>query len=279
MPSSGYLTGGAGTRLAYLSAGRPDAPALIFLHGWGQSADAWAPLFSGQLAERFSLLALDLRGHGRSDKPASGYADATNWAADVAAALDRLGVPGRRPAIVVGWSYGGLVIADYLRVRGVEHGLAGIALVGAITEMGRGHPGGWVGRALRGALPDALADDPSVAITAIGEFGARMDDGVDAATAQAMAGDLLRVPPSVRAALFARDVDSADVLAAVDVPALIVHGDADAVVDMRAAEYAAKHIPNARLHRVDGAGHAPFLSHRKEFIDVLAAFAGEVFDG
>ncbi|MBO0841169.1 MAG: alpha/beta hydrolase [Sciscionella sp.] len=283
--TSGYLTGGAGARLAYLAAGRPDVPALVLLHGWGSSADVWEPLLDGPLAERFSLLALDLRGHGRSDKPASGYADAQNWAADVRAALEHVGGLGgsgraaNRPAIVVGWSYGGLVITDYLRAHGVAHGLAGIVLVGAITEIGRGHPGGWVGPALRAALPDALAEDEGVAIKAIGEFGALADDELDPATAQAIAGDLLRVPPAVRAALFARDVDSADVLASVGVPALIVHGSDDPVVDMRAAQYAARQLPKARLHRVDGAGHLPFLSHRDEFTDVLAAFADEVFDG
>src|SRR5699024_5316180 len=106
------------------------------------------------LAAGRRLVAMDLRGHGRSDVPESGYDDPDVWAGDLAAVLQRAGTP----AIVVCWSYGGLVIADYLRRHG-DQGLAGLVFVGAITEIGKNRPGGIIGPAMSGALPDALSEE------------------------------------------------------------------------------------------------------------------------
>src|SRR2546430_15344451 len=56
-----------------------------------------------------------------------------------------------RPAVLVGSSYGGLVITDYLRERG-RHGVAGVLLAGALTEIGPGRPGGAVGELMGAGL-------------------------------------------------------------------------------------------------------------------------------
>ena len=260
------VTGGSGVRLAVRTAGSADAPPVVLLHGWSQSSRAWAHQLTGGLTESFRLLAADLRGHGHSDTPADGYDSAAEWAADVRALLAYAG----RPAVLVGWSYGGLVITDFLRVHGTK-GVAGIALVGAITEIGRGHPGGRVGTVLREALPAALSDDPAVAEPAVRAFVTGMS-----ATARpsrfvaALVEDTLRVPAAVRAALFARDVDSADVLRAIDVPTLVLHGTRDAVVDPSAAEYAAGLIPGATLSWFDRIGHLPFAERSASFDTTLA---------
>jgi pimeloyl-ACP methyl ester carboxylesterase len=69
---------------------------------------------------------MDLRGHGGSEVSADGYDDPGVWAADLAAVLELAG----RPAVLVGSSYGGLVITDYLRAHG-QAGVAGLVLAGA----------------------------------------------------------------------------------------------------------------------------------------------------
>jgi non-heme chloroperoxidase len=270
MIGSATVTGGSGVRLAVHVAGPEDAPPIVLLHGWAQSGAVWRRQLTGPLAEDFRLIAPDLRGHGASDVPDSGYADPAEWAADVAALLALAG----RPAVLVGWSYGGLVLTDHLRVHGTT-GVAGIVLAGAITEIGRGHPGGRVGPVMRAALPGAL--DPDGGEAAMTAFVTGMAGGRPSALAQELIAAALRVPPSVRGALFRRDVDSAGVLAAVDVPALVLHGSADPVVEPSAAEYAAGLLPDVRTRWFDGAGHLPFAERQAEFDAELARFAAHCF--
>ncbi|HWD01128.1 MAG TPA: alpha/beta hydrolase [Amycolatopsis sp.] len=266
------VTGSAGVRLRVRVEGPDTARPIVFVHGWAQSSLAWsAQLADPALRERFRLVAMDLRGHGASDVPADGYDDPRAWAGDLAAALEFAG----DDAIVVGWSYGGLVITDYLRVHGTAR-IGGIVLVGAITEIGRGRAGGRTGPVMRAALPAALAEDAEVAVPALVEFArAQSSSAVPGSFTQALLGASLAVPPSVRAALFKRDVESADVLAKIDKPALVIHGTADGVVDPSAAEYSAGKIPGAVLRWFVEAGHLPFAENSEEFNSALRRFSGE----
>jgi pimeloyl-ACP methyl ester carboxylesterase len=267
------IVGTGGVRIGLRVEGAANARPIVFVHGWAQSAGAWAPqLADPALSGPFRLVAMDLRGHGASDVPAGGYDDPVNWADDLAAVLEFAG----GDAVVVGWSYGGLVIADYLRVHGTER-LSGIVVAGAITEIGRGRPGGGDGPVMRAAIPAVLADDPRVAVPALVDFIEAMAvKPVPGAYVQALLGASLCVPPSVRGALLRRDVDSADVLAAVNVPVLVMHGAEDLVVDKRAAEYAAGKIPGARTRWLEGVGHLPFAEAPAEFNRALGEFAVEV---
>ncbi|MBB3662323.1 pimeloyl-ACP methyl ester carboxylesterase [Prauserella sediminis] len=266
----GAIVDGAAADTAGAAGADGGPPVIVFVHGWAQSADAWQlQLSDPRLAGEFRMVAMDLRGHGRSDVPDDGYDDPRVWADDLAAVLDLAG----RPAVVVGWSYGGLVITDYLRVHGTA-GLAGIVYAGAITELGRGHPGGAVGWAMREALPDALSADVDLARPAVQRLCGGMTAGSDG---ESLVDGILAVPPHVRAGLFRRDIGSADVLEAVDVPALVLHGERDAVVDITAAEYAAGKIPGARRRWLPGVGHLPFAEDAQTFGEELVAFARDAY--
>ncbi|HEY3472119.1 MAG TPA: alpha/beta hydrolase [Amycolatopsis sp.] len=76
-----------GIRMHYLRAG--DGPPLFLLHGWPQTSHCWHQVVDA-LAETHTVVAPDLRGYGRTDKPKSGY-DKRTMAADVAALADHLG--------------------------------------------------------------------------------------------------------------------------------------------------------------------------------------------
>ena len=268
------VRGGSGVRLALRSAGPLDAPPIVLVHGWAQSSTVFTAQLASPLAERFRLIAVDLRGHGDSDAPETGYGDPAQWAADIRAVLDYAG----RPSVLLGWSYGGLVITDYLRTFGVTD-VAGLVYVGAITELGRGNRGGRVGPTMRGALPDVLSEDGEVAGAAIRSFVTGMSASKLAsrpnALGTALLNEALRVPARVRAALFDRTVSSGDVLAAVTVPTLVVHGDADAVVDIDAGRFTAETVPGARLRVFEGVGHLPFLERQARFDELLGEFADE----
>src|SRR5512132_1056900 len=76
-----------GIRVHYVREGA--GPPVVLLHGWPQTWFCWR-LLMPLLAERFTLIAPDLRGYGLSDKPAGGF-DKRTMAADVRALVHELG--------------------------------------------------------------------------------------------------------------------------------------------------------------------------------------------
>ncbi|HWC79391.1 MAG TPA: alpha/beta hydrolase [Pseudonocardiaceae bacterium] len=91
-----------GLRMHYLRAG--EGPAIVLLHGWPQHSHCWHRVLP-ELATTHTVIAPDLRGYGRTDKPTTGF-DKRTMAADVAALLDHLGFAS---ASVVGHDRGGRV--------------------------------------------------------------------------------------------------------------------------------------------------------------------------
>jgi pimeloyl-ACP methyl ester carboxylesterase len=86
--------------------GRPDAPPVVLVHGFGASM-RWWDVVTPALARDLRVIRIDLLGHGGSEKPRDGYS-MENQADIVAQAMDRLGVRG---APVAGHSMGGIVAA------------------------------------------------------------------------------------------------------------------------------------------------------------------------
>lgn len=274
-------TSADGTTLVYRTSGSAGSRPLVLIHGWAQSSRCWGEDVLADLAERHRVIAVDLRGHGYSDAPASGYDDPANWAADVDAVLTAEGVTSG--AVLLGWSYGGLVICDYLAAHGTA-AVGGVVFVGAITSIGRGEAGGKVGAAMRAAIPAAMAEDPATAIAALGSFGTALTGPIDDASgkgawSQALFGASLSTPPRVRAALFSRAASHDDLLRSLDVPALVLHGTADAVVDVSAGEHAAALIPGATASYWEGCGHGPFVEDPQRFVVEVRAFVDACADG
>ena len=260
-----------GTPLVYSVTGDPDARALVLLHGWAQSSKCWGAGVLDELADRYRVIAVDLRGHGYSGAPAAGYDDSAIWAGDVDAVLTAEGVTSG--AVLLGWSYGGLVICDYLASHGTS-AVDGVVLVGAITSIGRGEAGGKVGEAMRAAIPGAMSEEPREAIRALGAFGIALTGPPEGkgAQSQALFGASLATPPHVRAALFNRSASHDDLLRSLDVPVLVLHGTEDSVVDVSAGRHAADLIPQARASFWEGCDHGPFVEDPGRFVKEVGAF-------
>ncbi len=103
-----------GLKLHVRESGPRDARPILFIHGWSQSWMIWRHQLESELAEHFHLVAYDLRGHGMSDRPEdpSAYSNPQHWADDVDSVITELEL--ERP-LLVGWSYGGFVVCDYIR--------------------------------------------------------------------------------------------------------------------------------------------------------------------
>ena len=127
------IRGGGGVTLHAREWGNPDGPPILFVHGWSQCDLCWSAQVGGELAANFRMVTFDNRGHGMSEKPLDPgcYADERLWADDLAAVIDQtdLGRP-----VVVAWSYGGLIVTDYVRAHG-DAAIAGINLVGAAVAL------------------------------------------------------------------------------------------------------------------------------------------------
>ena len=260
-----------GTAIVYRAIGPAAARPLVLLHGWAQSLQCWGDEVLGPLAHSYRVIAVDLRGHGYSDAPERGYDDPVVWADDVSAVLAAEGISAG--AILLGWSYGGMVICDYLAERG-SGAVGGVVFVSAITGIGRGQAGGRIGKAMRAALPGAYSESPGTAVRAFREFGAantgpEEDRGT---AAQRIFGVSLATAQRVREALFARAGGHDDLLRALDIPALVLHGTADPVVDISAAQHAEQLIPGAKASYWEGAQHGLFIEDPARFVSEITAF-------
>jgi pimeloyl-ACP methyl ester carboxylesterase len=254
----------------------PAAPAILFIHGWSQHHLCWSKQVAGPLAERFHLVALDLRGHGQSAAPldAASYATGALWADDVAGVIAslRLAAP-----LLVGWSYGGLIIGDYLRKYG-EAAIAGVNLVSPAVGVGPAWYGPLIGPGFLDHAPSACSQDQAVALPAIQAFvHACLVHPVAAADLELAVGWSMLTPPSVRAALLDRDDDFRPEYARLTKPLLVSYGVQDTVIWPAMARTVQAVSPGCTLSEYPSVGHAPFLQDPARFNDELARFARQCF--
>ena len=215
------IIGGGGTRLHVVETGNPRGQAVLFIHGTSQCWRTWSRQMSSDLADDYRLVALDLRGHGLSDRPREGYTDSRLWADDVNATIQALGLD---HPILCGWSYGPLVILDYIRHHGEER-IGGIHLVGAITKLGSEAALSVLTPEFLALVPGFFANDVEESVRSLAGLlrlcFAREQSATDLYT---MLGYNVSVPPFVRQAMFSRVFDNDDLLPTIRKPVLITHG-------------------------------------------------------
>jgi pimeloyl-ACP methyl ester carboxylesterase len=264
------VTGGDGVEIHVEERGPADAHPLLLIHGFSQCRLAWTPQFESALADDYRLVAMDCRGHGASGTPSDpdAYRDSTRWADDVRAVIESLST---RPTLV-GWSYGGLVVADYLATYG-DGGVSDVVLVGAITEKGTADADRFAGEAFVALDSGFRSTDAEASVDALGTFVRLcVEKPLDDGDFYRMLGYNAAVPPFVRAALQDRTVEHESTLSGVETPVLLIHGADDPVVRPAAAEKHLDLFPNARLETYAGVGHSPFFEVPDRFEADLRAF-------
>jgi non-heme chloroperoxidase len=264
------ITGGNGAHLNVEETGKRDGVPILFIHGFSQSHETWRRQMRSELADGFRLVAMDLRGHGRSDKPEDAYGESRLWAEDIHAVIKALDLV--RP-VLVGWSYGGFVICDYLRYYG-DHDIGGINFVGAATKISPDIAASVLGSDFTALLPGFFSNAVDECLTALRDFVGICTNSVpNDDDLYLTLGYNVCVPPSVRQALLSRTIDNDDLLAKLRVPVLISHGERDRVVHAHVAREHATLIPTAELSMYPDAGHAVFLDDTARFDRELAGFA------
>ena len=246
--------------------GNPAGPEIVFIHGFSQASMSWARQYDSDLAKEFRIITYDLRGHGNSDKPLEPekYKESKGWADEVKAVIEAARL--KRP-VLVGWSYGGRVIADYLRIHGPAS-LAGLHYVAAITKSDPS----FFGDGLK-VQPQMLSEDLATNIAATRQFLRNcFEKQPTQEDYEAMLAFNMMVPPKVRANMGGRTLNIDDILVALKLPVLVTQGAQDRLVLPAAAKYSAEKIPGAKLSIYDGIGHAPFWEDATRFNAELAAF-------
>jgi len=264
------ITAGGGIQLHLIETGNSRGRPIIFIHGFSQCWLAWSRQMNSDLADDHRLIAMDMRGHGLSDKPREGYTDSKLWADDVNATIQALGLD---HPILCGWSYGPLVILDYIRHYG-EDGISGVNFVGGVTKLGSDE-------ALSVLTPEFLSLVPGFFATGI-EEGVRSLESLlrmcfarelSAEDLYLMLGYSVSVPPYVRQALFSRSFNNDDLLSKIRKPVLITHGADDAVVKPAVVSQHMAGLAHAQLQLMANTGHAPFWDDTATFNQRLRAFS------
>jgi pimeloyl-ACP methyl ester carboxylesterase len=266
------ITGGGGVQLHLVETGDPGARPIVFIHGFSQSWLAWSRQLNSTLADDHRLVAVDLRGHGLSEKPSDGYSDSRLWADDIDAVIRTLHL---EHPILCDWSYG-FVVLDYIRHYG-DSAIAGLQLVDAITKIG-------TEEALSVITPEFLRLLPGFFATNVDESVSSLESLLrmcfpqepSAEDLYLMLGYNVSVPPRVRQALFSRSVDNDDVLAQIRKPVLLTHGASDAIVRTDVVAQHKARLVHAEIDMMPNTGHAPFWDQATRFNRRLSDFAASV---
>jgi non-heme chloroperoxidase len=245
-----------GTHIYYkdLGSGQP----IVFSHGWPLSSDAWDAQIFAFVKAGYRCVALDRRGHGRSDQTADGNT-MDGYADDLAALVDELALEN---AIHIGHSTGGGEVARYIARHGTSR-VDKIVLISAVpplmlkTEANpRGTPKEVFDQIRAGVLKDRAQyyRDFTQQFFGANRRGSKVTQGImDEFVREAMMGGLLPQYESIEA--FSATDQTKD-LEAFDKPTLILHGDDDQVVPIEAAALqSSKIVKGAILKIYPGAPH------------------------
>jgi pimeloyl-ACP methyl ester carboxylesterase len=265
-----------GYRRAFVHTG--SGPAVLLIHGIGDSLDTWSEVIP-ELAKRYTVIAPDLLGHGRSEKPRADY----SVAGYANAMRDLLSVLDVECVTVVGHSLGGGVAMQFayqypercerlvlvssggvsrdvhpvLRLAATPLGHPLVSLLGLplARTIGRG-----VAALLKGLDTDLGRDE---------QHWMRVFDRMRDASARRAFVSTVRAVVDVRGQVITM-LDRCYL--ARGMPALILWGTRDGVIPFEHARLVHTAMPGNHLHPFDGAGHFPHHSNRPAFLAALHEF-------
>jgi len=254
---------GTGVTLSYCEQGAPSEPALVLLPGPTDSWRSYEPVLD-HLPRSIRTVAVSQRGHGDSDKPATGYR-VPDLAADVPALLDALGIE-----------------------RAVLAGHSGSCLTARRVAID--HPDRVAGLVLE-ASPSALKGDRGLT-DFVETVVSTLDDPIDPAFARSFVADtssahlapalvdllvqeLLKVPARVWQLVFASLLEYDDVaeLHRVRTPVMLIWGADDVLVSREMQDELLRRMPQAELVAYARVGHTPRWEVPSRFAQDVATFA------
>jgi non-heme chloroperoxidase len=267
-----YLETADGTRL-FITEWGSGAP-VVFTHAWGLRSDEWDYQVPALAEAGLHCVLYDRRGHGRSDRPATGY-DFDTLADDLAAVIEHLDL---RDVTLVGHSLGTRELVRYLTRHG-DGRVARMVLVAPTTPALRrsdDNPDGWDPALVDANYAAVAANVPQwcADFEAVGPyFGSSpgSSPGLVDWTTRMIVDTPLRV--LLETLKLNTNVNMTEELRKVGVPTLIVHGDQDASAPLElTGRKTAALIDGAELTVYPGAGHGLYASDHQALNTDLVAF-------
>ena len=252
-------------------AGKP----VVLIHGWPLSGRSWEAQVPALIAAGYRVIAYDRRGFGWSSQPWTGY-DYDTFSADLHSLMMHLDLKG---ATLVGFSMGGGEVARYISTYGTER-VTQAVFAGAVPP--------YLYKSIDN--PDGGLDDATIAQFQGGVTSDRMAFLDGFTTGFFSVGGKLLVSEAQR--VYARNIaafaspkgtldcigafsytDFRSDLAKFNLPALILHGDSDAIVPFEVSGARThKAIAGSHLSLIKGAPHGFNLSNAAEFNKCLLEF-------
>lgn len=276
-----YITVGtensADVELFYTDQG--EGQPVVLIHGFPLNGESWGKQQAALLDAGYRVIAYDRRGFGASSKAGSGY-DYDTFAADLHALIEDLDL---HDAVLVGFSMGTGEIARYLSRYGATR-IAKAAFLGSLEPYllkTDDNP--------EGAGPQSFFDDTSAAVrrdryaflTGFFTDFYNLDETLGSRISQEAVDASIQVAnqagnTAIAAAPLTWPTDFRGDIAAITVPALILHGTADNIlpIDVTARRFTTL-LPDARYVEIEGAPHGLLWTHGDEVNDALLAFLSD----
>ena len=246
-----------GLKMYYEEIGEGDP--LILLHGGiGCSRQNWGPSYS-LFSQHFKLIALDSRGHGKTDNPKKEFSYRL-MCDDTVALIEELGL--EKP-LICGWSDGGQIALEL----GIEYPDTAKALVagGVLSEITDHYIQGMKSFGMNGPGDFDFAKFQET----LPEFMAALKDMHSPVYGEDYWKDLVK---NISYMWMNPDEFPQERLRSIAVPTLIIQGDRDEAVPLVDAVNIYKMIPNAELAIVPGADHLSIISQAPRFAEIILEF-------
>ena len=262
-----------GTSIYYKDWGT--GPTVTFSHGWPLSADAWDAQMLFLAQRGYRVIAHDRRGHGRSSQTWQGN-NMDQYADDLAELLNHLNV---KDATMVGHSTGGGEVVRFIARHGQKR-VSKVVLIAAVPPLmlkTEKNPGGLPLSVFDEIRAGVVKDrsqffrDLSLPFYGYNKPGAAVSEGVrDLFWLQGMQASIVGAYDCIKAF---SETDQTEDLKKIDVPVLVIQGDADQVVPIDdSGRLSAKLVKNGNLKVIPGAPHGLCTTHADAINDELLAF-------
>ena len=251
---------------------------VILIHGWPLSRKSWEHQVWKIVEAGYRCISYDRRGFGISSFPWNGY-DYSSLASDLNEIITQLEL---EDAIIVGFSMGGGEVVRYCTDYGTDK-IAKAALISSIIPLVKqkdDNPSGVPEKDLLG-IKDALENDRVGFLKEFSKGFYNYEENKDKISQAQLDYDFIvasHASPrgTIEAAKAWMHTDFRDELKNVDVPTLIIHGDADNIVPIEtSAKQAAEGIANNKFHIIKDAPHGLNITHKEELNNLLIKFLEE----
>lgn len=257
--------------LAVFETGNSSGPPIVFLHGFGYNHACFQPQFESGLLENFRLVAIDLRGHGSSGKPArpEDYTGTKVWADDLELVLDALNLTN---ATMLGWSYGAMVCMDWVRHYGPGRAKS-FVFTGSHGGLNPYSENELQTKASMNANLQELTPDFGQDRKNAKAFIEKMVHGsISEEMRQILELSRHMLPLYAVQAMGSRAFENNDLIGSIQRPVLFIQGEHDFANSPAAIQSVADQVPNSSVEVIAGTGHVPSIEAPEQFNALLRTF-------